>query len=34
MGLRSNVIREKAHAFYEKLGYRLIKTQKCFRKGL
>jgi GNAT superfamily N-acetyltransferase len=34
VGLRSNVIREKAHAFYEGLGYRLIKTQKCFRKAL
>ncbi|HEV3253105.1 MAG TPA: GNAT family N-acetyltransferase [Candidatus Acidoferrales bacterium] len=34
VGLRSNVIREKAHAFYEALGYRLIKTQKCFRKTL
>jgi GNAT superfamily N-acetyltransferase len=34
VGLRSNVIREKAHSFYEGLGYRLIKTQKCFRKAL
>lgn len=34
VGLRSNVIREQAHAFYERLGYRLIKTQKCFRKAL
>lgn len=30
--LRSNVIRAGAHAFYEKLGYQTIKTQKVFRK--
>lgn len=33
-GLRSNVIRERAHTFYEKLGYRVTKTQKSFRKKL
>ncbi len=32
--LRSNVIRAGAHAFYEKLGYDTIKTQKVFRKVL
>jgi GNAT superfamily N-acetyltransferase len=32
--LRSNVIRERAHRFYERLGYQLIKTQKSFRKIL
>jgi len=32
--LRSNVIRERAHIFYERLGYRYIKTQKSFRKSL
>jgi len=32
--LRSNVIRERAHAFYERLGYKHIKTQKSFRKAL
>lgn len=32
--LRSNVIRERAHIFYEQLGYQLIKTQKSFRKML
>ena len=32
--LRSNVIRERAHLFYEKLGYRVNKTQKSFRKVL
>jgi len=34
IGLRSNVIRERAHAFYEREGYRVIKTQKAFRKDL
>jgi GNAT superfamily N-acetyltransferase len=34
MGLRSNVIRERAHQFYENLGYRVNKTQKSFRKQL
>ncbi len=32
--LRSNVIRARAHAFYEKLGYQTLKTQKYFRKNL
>lgn len=32
--LRSNVIRERAHAFYERLGYQLVKTQKSLRKLL
>jgi GNAT superfamily N-acetyltransferase len=34
IGLRSNVIRERAHAFYERHGYRHIKTQKSYRKTL
>jgi GNAT superfamily N-acetyltransferase len=34
MTLRSNVIRERAHAFYENLGYSVVKTQKAFRKTL
>ena len=34
VSLRSNVIRTSAHAFYEKLGYTHIKTQKAFRKIL
>ncbi len=29
-----NVVRTRAHAFYEKLGYAVIKTQKVFRKIL
>lgn len=33
-GLRSNVIREGAHRFYESLGYHVNKTQKSFRKKL
>lgn len=30
--LRSNVVRSRAHAFYERRGYRVIKTQKAFSK--
>jgi GNAT superfamily N-acetyltransferase len=32
--LRSNVAREKAHSFYQRLGYRIIKTQHAFQKKL
>jgi GNAT superfamily N-acetyltransferase len=32
--LRSNVIRDRAHAFYECHGYEHVKTQKAFRKNL
>ena len=34
MRLRSNVIRERAHRFYEREGYRRIKSQAVFRKPL
>ena len=34
MGLRSNYLRTEAHAFYEHLGYKVIKTQNAFRKSL
>ena len=34
MSVRSNVIRERAHGFYLKLGYEHYKTQKAFRKAL
>ena len=34
IGLRSNVIRDRAHAFYERHGYQHVKTQKSFRKDL
>jgi GNAT superfamily N-acetyltransferase len=34
MSVRSNVIRERAHAFYERHGYEHYKTQKAFRKSL
>jgi GNAT superfamily N-acetyltransferase len=34
IGLRSNVIRDRAHKFYERLGYVHYKTQKSFRKAL
>ena len=32
--LRSNVLRESAHAFYEAIGFRKIKSQYCFLKLL
>jgi GNAT superfamily N-acetyltransferase len=34
MSVRSNVIRERAHQFYERSGYEHYKTQKSFRKPL
>lgn len=34
MSVRSNVIRERAHKFYEQQGYEHYKTQKAFRKPL
>ncbi len=34
IGVRSNIIRERAHIFYERLGYAVTKTQKVFRKTL
>jgi len=34
MSVRSNVIRERAHKFYERNGYEHNKTQKSFRKPL
>ena len=34
MSVRSNVIRERAHKFYERNGYEHYKTQKSFRKRL
>jgi GNAT superfamily N-acetyltransferase len=32
--VRSNVIRERAHRFYRRLGYSSVKTQLSFRKVL
>ena len=32
--LRSNVIRTRAHEFYKRLGYTIIKSQYAFRKVL
>lgn len=32
--LWSNVVRERAHHFYEQLGYEHVKTSKVFRKAL
>jgi GNAT superfamily N-acetyltransferase len=34
MSVRSNVIRDRAHKFYERNGYEHYKTQKAFRKPL
>ena len=34
MVVRSNVIRERAHQFYERRGFEHYKTQKTFRKPL
>jgi len=34
VSVRSNVIRERAHLFYERNGYEHYKTQKAFRKAL
>jgi GNAT superfamily N-acetyltransferase len=34
MSVRSNVVRERAHSFYEREGYEHYKTQKAFRKYL
>jgi len=34
IGVRSNVIRERTRAFYERLGYTVTKTQRVFRKAL
>ena len=32
--VRSRVIRERAHAFYERHGFQRIKTQHCFQKTI
>ena len=32
--LRSNIVRAGAHAFYQALGFRIIKTQHAFEKRL
>lgn len=32
--VRSNIVREDARAFYQKLGYKIVKTQSAFRKAL
>jgi GNAT superfamily N-acetyltransferase len=34
IGVRSNIVRERAHAFYLRLGYTVTKSQKIFRKAL
>jgi len=32
--VRSNVVRERAHRFYERLGYAVRKTQRVFAKAV
>lgn len=32
--VRSNVIRERTHRFYERLGYTIRKSQKAFEKAI
>jgi GNAT superfamily N-acetyltransferase len=34
VGLHCNVVRERAHLFYERNGYRVAKLQKVFEKKL
>lgn len=34
MRVRSNVLRERTHRFYERLGYTVKKSQKAFEKPL
>ena len=34
MSVRSNVVRQRAHTFYQREGYEHYKTQKAFRKKL
>ncbi|HEY2460348.1 MAG TPA: GNAT family N-acetyltransferase [Candidatus Acidoferrum sp.] len=34
VSVRSNVVRDRAHKFYERNGYEHYKTQKAFRKPL
>jgi GNAT superfamily N-acetyltransferase len=34
IGVHSNVVRERAHSFYLRLGYAVTKSQKVFRKSL
>ena len=32
--IRSNVIRTRAHEFYERMGYTMVKSHYIFRKAL
>jgi GNAT superfamily N-acetyltransferase len=32
--VRSRIVRDRAHAFYERNGFQRVKTQHCFEKGL
>lgn len=34
VNLRSNIVRHEAHAFYQRIGYEMPKTQHVFRKDV
>ncbi len=34
VAVRSNIVRSESHPFYERLGYRRVKTQHAYRKDL
>jgi GNAT superfamily N-acetyltransferase len=34
MSVRSSIVRVESHPFYERLGYRRVKTQHSYRKNL
>ena len=34
VSLRSNIVRQDAHLFYQRIGYKISKTQHVFRKEL
>jgi GNAT superfamily N-acetyltransferase len=34
ISVRSNVVRVESHPFYERLGYRRVKTQHVYRKPI
>jgi hypothetical protein len=34
MSVRSNVARTESHPFYERQGYRRVKTQQVYRKPI
>ena len=32
--VRSNIVRKDTHPFYQRLGYKVVKTQRSFRKSI